>query len=222
MKIFKKDIGKIIIVVLVVIICLIPFRKKIIRKMKAIFGYYKNSSGFQSAECINCPNLFNDLVADHEKAYSNKQGIEPQEDFNKLDNLLKDSILLELKTNNYYTIRESESSRPYILPRGFDFIQELSKLYMCNCSKDSIPYVPFEITSTTRTLESVRKLMRKNKNAIKTSAHLKGKTFDISYRAFRENKKQCKNFIQALDSLHNMKKCYVKFEKNGCLHITVD
>lgn len=222
MKLLKKDISKIIITVLAIIICLIPFRKKIVRKVKAVLGYSKKGGGSHSSECINCPTLFDDLIPAHEKAYINNQGIKPQKSFNELDKLLKDSILVELKTNNLYKIRNSTSSKPYILPKGYDFIQELSQLYVQNCKKDSVEYIPFEITSTTRTIESVQQLMRDNSNAIKESVHLKGKTFDISYRAFSRNKKQLKKFIQALDSLHNMKKCYVKFERNGCLHITAN
>jgi hypothetical protein len=222
MNLLKKNSSRIIITALAIIICLIPFRKKIIRKMKSIFGYSKKGGDGQSAECINCPTLFNDLPPAHKKAYENNQGIKPQQNFISLDKLLRNSILVELKTNSFYIMRSSTSSKPYILPRGFNFIQELSQLYMHNCKKNSVKYIPFEITSTTRTLESVKQLMRSNSNAIKESAHLKGKTFDISYRAFKRNKKQLNLFIQALDSLHKMKKCYVKFEKNGCLHITAN
>lgn len=81
--------------------------------------------------------------------------------------------------------------------------------------------VPFTISSLTRSTESVEKLMNNNRNAIKNSSHLKGKTFDISYRAFNKNKQQTIAFIAVLEELRNQNRCFVKFERNGCLHITV-
>ncbi len=52
-------------------------------------------------------------------------------------------------------------------------------------------------------------------------AHLRGKTFDISYRAFNNNPKQTQAFIEVLKEFRIQNRCFVKFEKNGCLHITV-
>ena len=78
------------------------------------------------------------------------------------------------------------------------------------------------INSLTKEEEKPKKTVKKKAAKSKIYAHLKGKTFDISYRAFSKNRKQLKKFIQALDTLHNMKKCYVKFERNGCLHITAN
>ena len=82
-------------------------------------------------------------------------------------------------------------------------------------------YVRFDITSATRSINSVNELSKENPNAIKNSAHLRGKTFDISYGAFSGYKIQLKLFIEALSELKNQKKCFVKYERNGCLHITV-
>jgi hypothetical protein len=73
----------------------------------------------------------------------------------------------------------------------------------------------------TRSTASINKLLTKNGNAIKNSAHLRGKTFDISYRASNNNKKTNKGFIAVLNELKNKSRCYVKFERNGCLHINV-
>jgi hypothetical protein len=129
--------------------------------------------------------------------------------------------LIQLETNSFYTIKKAHHSRPYVLATAQLFIQDLSKKYSKKCSSDSLKYIPFTISSVTRSHESVQKLMNNNNNAIKNSAHLKGKTFDVSYRAFNKNKKQSKAFIEALKELREQNRCYVKFERNGCLHITV-
>jgi hypothetical protein len=65
-------------------------------------------------------------------------------------------------------------------------------------------------------------LGKENENSIENSPHLRGKTFDMSWRAFGENEAQLKLFTSALLELKNQKKCFVKFERNGCLHITVN
>ncbi len=64
-------------------------------------------------------------------------------------------------------------------------------------------------------------LMKGNPNAIKSSIHLKGKTFDVSYKAFNKNDSQIKLFIKVLNELRLENRCYVKSERNGCLNITV-
>ena len=81
--------------------------------------------------------------------------------------------------------------------------------------------MPYEITSGSRSRESVQRLGKENENSIKNSPHLRGKTFDMSWRAFGGNEAQLKLFTSALSELKNQNKCFVKFERNGCLHITV-
>lgn len=205
-----------------ILFCLFLFRDKIRIKIKSVLIYIENRNQIHSGECVNCSFLFHDLIPEHEKAYDNNQGIKPQNNFRSLDKLLQAGVLVELKSNSFYTIRKSDYSKPYILPKGYNFIQELARLYMKNCKNKSIEYIPFTITSITRTLKSVAELVEGNPNAIKKSAHLRGKTFDVSYHEFSEDKKQCKCFIDALQTLHKLKKCYVKFERNGCLHITAN
>jgi hypothetical protein len=164
--------------------------------------------------------LFYDNVLTHKLAYLN-DGIKPQNSDNDLDKLSKSGKLKKIETGKLFIVRKAPFSRPYILPKGHTFIQDLSINYYNRCMTDSIKYIPFTISSLTRSKESVNKLMKNNGNAIKNSAHLRGKTFDISYRAFNKNKKQTKAFIEVLNELKKQKRCYVKFERNGCLHITV-
>ncbi len=63
--------------------------------------------------------------------------------------------------------------------------------------------------------------MKHNGNAIENSAHLKGKTIDITYITHKKQVKQKALFIQALAKLKDKGLCYVKFEvQKKCLHIT--
>lgn len=196
-----------------------PYRRTIKNKLKEIIGYsYRGSSG-GSGVCSGCSETFTDNVKTHALAYTT-EGIEPQTDDKAIDYLFESATLLEVKTDSLYIVRKLNYSNPYILPKGLLFINELATLYYSKCKSDSVKYIPFTISSLTRSMDSVEKLMKNNSNSIKNSAHLKGKTFDISYRAFNNNKAQIHLFIEALKELRKENKCYVKFERNGCLHIT--
>lgn len=212
-------LGSILLITLIFIAY--PYRRRIKHKIKVLLGnstrgYY----GGGSKDCPNCHTLFTDNVEKHETAYL-KEGIEPQDVNADLDKLSKSGKLIKLKTDSLFIVRKTDFSRPYIAPKGLSFIRDLSKQYYKKCVFDSIKYVPFTISSLTRSIEAVDDLMDNNSNAIKNSAHLKGKTFDISYRAFNKNKQQTKAFIEVLEKLRKQKRCFVKFERNGCLHITV-
>ncbi len=95
------------------------------------------------------------------------------------------------------------------------------RLAFCSNSRFRCDTGKVSLTGFSRSKESVKRLGAVNKNSIENSAHLKGKTFDINYRAFDKNKKQNKAFIKVLNDLRLQGKCYVKYERNGCLHITV-
>jgi hypothetical protein len=203
-------------------VCLViayPYRRTIKHKLKEILGYPYKDSFRGSGNCLGCSEVFTDNVKSHALAYAN-EGIEPQPNDKAIDKLFKSTTLLEIKTDSLYIVRKLQYSKPYILPKGLVFINELAKLYYFKCKSDSVKYIPFTISSVTRSMESVEKLMNNNSNSIENSAHLKGKTFDISYRAFNDNKSQINLFIEALKELRKENKCYVKFEQNGCLHIT--
>jgi hypothetical protein len=178
-------------------------------------------NGPQSPECRNCPQLFNDGVKIHRKAY-NKEKINEQKNDKGLINLNKKGVLKKIESNNNYTIRKLYHSKPLLLPKAVIFLDSLSTAYRQLCELNSLTYIPFEITSVTRTVKSVSKLTKTNNNAIEESTHLHGKTFDISYRSFYNRNKQKEAFIKALSNLQKQKKCFVKFERNGCLHITVN
>ena len=197
-----------------------PYRRRFKNKVKALIGYSYRGYVSGSGDCPNCHTLFTDNVEIHATAYLN-DGISPQDENSDLDQLSKSGKLIKLETDSLFIVRKTRFSRPYIVPKGSSFIRDLSKQYYKKCASDSIKYVPFTISSLTRSIESVDKLMDNNSNAIKNSAHLKGNTFDISYRAFNKNKQQTKVFIGVLEELRKQNRCFVKFERNGCLHITV-
>jgi uncharacterized protein YcbK (DUF882 family) len=165
--------------------------------------------------------MFTDGVAEHKKAYQN-EGIEAQQTNNDLYGLYKKNKLTKIESNNLFFVRNLTHSKPYILPKASNFIYKICKEYKDDCEKMNLEYIPVLITSVTRTIESVNKLRTTNGNAIKESAHLNGKTFDISYVHFGNNDKQMGILTNILKKYNTEKLCFVKYERNGCLHVTVN
>ena len=80
-----------------------------------------------------------------------------------------------------------------------------------------------------RTPRLIRRLRRRNGNAVDTSAHLFGTTFDISYAKFicdstrvPRTQEDLKNLLgEVVADFRARGRCYVKFErKQACFHIT--
>ena len=165
--------------------------------------------------------LFNDGINAHENAYKH-ESIKVQKTDEGLLKLAQKNVLKEIESNEFYIVRDLTHSQPLLLPKAINFIDQLSILYQQKCTEKNIDYVRYEITSGSRSIESVKRLQEGNGNAIENSPHLRGKTFDMSWRAFGGNKDQLKLFTSALSELKKQKKCFVKFERNGCLHITVN
>ncbi len=213
----NKSIVRLVVVcfIAVLLIFIFLFRGWLKYEVKSIV----NKSSNKNVVCKNCDSYFNDGVATHQTAYL-KEGIKPQKELSDLDNLERRGVLVKLITNNDYSIRKMDHSRPLVLPKVSSFLNDLTKEYKQQL-KD-LKYVPFEITSATRSKRTVRQLIGNNVNAITNSAHLKGKTIDISYLKFSSNTEQLNCFIKAVKNLQDQNRCFVKFERaQGCLHITV-
>jgi len=211
---------------LIILTCLcllaIPFRHPIKNKIVSLYGILKNRGrSINNTDCKDCDKLFNDGINAHKIAYRH-EGIEEQQTDDGLIELGRKNVLKPIENNEFYIVRNLTHSKPLLLPKAIDFLDKLSMLYNKKCMENNVIYRQFEITSGSRSIESVKRLRETSSVAIENSPHLKGKTIDISWRAFGGNKDQLKLFISALSELKNQRKCFVKFERNGCFHITVN
>ncbi|MBM3455799.1 MAG: hypothetical protein FJX80_11720 [Bacteroidetes bacterium] len=170
--------------------------------------------------CPECQIYFQDKQAKQERAYRN-DGIKPQKELNGLDRLKRRRILMVIPDREYFKIDNKMTySRPYLLPKAISFLDTLGRRYQNRLG--SYPLEAFVITSATRSISSLAKLSKTNINTSKSSLHLRGKTFDISYSHFKNDSTRSA-FILTLKELKDQKKCFVKYEKNkNCLHITVN
>jgi len=204
--------------ILIILILLFLFRRPIMRQFHKFFG---NNNRQMESSCPNCGQLFTDVVAVQNQAYMGS-GIQPQENFDDLYTLEQKGKLKEVKSGDDYTIDNLSFSVPLLDPEAIQFLDVLSKRYREKCLQSKLNFAPFRISSLTRSIESLRKLKKNNGNAIESSGHLRGKTFDISYNTPKEELAQKKLFIKALSELRSEGRCYVKYEINQrCLHITV-
>lgn len=193
-----------------------PKKLKQIVKRVIHWEYFTN----QDSTCEQCDILFQDGVLEQEKAYHG-EGIKPKNSFVAIHKLIDKHILAEIETCEDYIVEPMDASVPCLLPKGVKFLKRLSQDYRALCEQKHLEYIPFRITSATRTTESVKKLQKNNGNAIENSAHLRGKTLDISYLTHKNHVEQKRLFIEALAALKQEGLCYVKHEVNmKCLHIT--
>jgi hypothetical protein len=206
------------VIIVMMLIAGLIFRKELRRVFKRVIN--RSHLSYNDASCRGCDMMFQDKIPVHERAYRN-EGIIPRKDFDQLRKLIKNGTLIEIKTCERYKVESMDASLPCLLPKGVDFIDKLAMEYKTICDQNNLAYVPFRITSATRSTESVKELMNGNENAIENSVHLKGKTLDISYLFNKTDSSQKELFIKALSNLKNQGLCYVKYEVNmKCLHIT--
>lgn len=117
-------------------------------------------------------------------------------------------------TSRYYL---HDVSYPYLTPEAADLLNKIGEMYQSELGN---PQSRLRVTSCLRTPESVKKLQRRNVNAVENSCHLYGTTFDISYSRMEPHEKRA--LAKVLSILRESGYCYVKHErKQPCFHITV-
>jgi Family of unknown function (DUF5715) len=176
--------------------------------------------------CATCKK-FDDGAAKHKEVAKTSSIGGPVKNYSVLKNYVSSNKLVKLNSGNGYLVSKMNYSYPYVTVKAHQFIEELGQAYIAKCKETGVAYLPFIITSATRTKETVAKLTRVNKNAIPESAHLYGTTVDISWVRFgTEQKHSQKNLNVLIDVLMDMRDkeaCFVKFERmQACFHITVN
>lgn len=117
-------------------------------------------------------------------------------------------------TSKYYL---NDVSFPYLTPLAADLLNKIGEIYQEEVGNTDSR---LRVTSCLRTPDSVKKLQRRNRNAVENSCHLYGTTFDISYSRMEPHEKRA--LAKALSILRESGYCYVKHErKQPCFHITI-
>ena len=137
--------------------------------------------------------------------------------------------LERLRSCREYYLDELTHSLPYLMPGAHRLLRDIGAAFRDSLHARGGGDYRIKVTSVLRTPRLVKRLRRRNRNAVDTSAHLYGTTFDISYAKFicdstrvPRTQEDMKNLLgEVVYAMREQGRCYVKYErKQGCFHIT--
>ena len=120
-------------------------------------------------------------------------------------------------------------SRPYLVPEAAATLKEIGRRFRDTIDARGGGDYRIKVTSLLRTPKTVKRLRRRNRNAIDSSVHQLGTTFDISYASFIASSPSPARSVddlkgvlaEVLMAMRNEGKVWVKYEKGQpCFHIT--
>ncbi len=120
-------------------------------------------------------------------------------------------------------------SLPYLVPEAEQLLHDIGQAFRDSLTSRGGGEYRVKVTSILRTHSSIRRLRRRNGNAVGGSAHLYGTTFDLSYSNFvcdsltipRTTEDLRLLLAEILRDFRQQGRCYVKHErKQSCFHIT--
>ena len=143
---------------------------------------------------------------------------------------LKRPIVKLVPCREYY-VEPLTYSVPYVVPEAAAMVKEIGTRFNDTLRARGGGKYRIRITSVLHTPDAVRRLRRRNVNAVDSSVHQLGTTVDISYARFVPSIDN--DVVRSLDDLKGVLaeilrdmraegKCYIKYErKQPCFHITV-
>lgn len=147
---------------------------------------------------------------------------------------VEDGRLVRLANQSeLFRVDDLKYSIPYLVPDAAKLVVTISLDFRDSLISKKMPLYRLVVTSVTRTDEDLKKLVKRNMNAIPESAHQYATTFDVSWKRFDRvlptdtaaavSVDKLKFILgQVLFNLKNRDMCYVKHErKQACFHITV-
>ncbi|MDE5668255.1 MAG: hypothetical protein K2I24_01830 [Duncaniella sp.] len=120
-------------------------------------------------------------------------------------------------------------SRPYLVPEAAATLREIGHRFRDTIAARGGGDYRIKVTSVLRTPQTVRRLRRRNRNAIDSSVHQLGTTFDISYASFVASSPSPARSVddlkgilaEVLKAMREENKIWVKYEVGQpCFHIT--
>ena len=171
--------------------------------------------------------IFNDSNALQLEA-AEKNGFKPVSSLRDAYNI--DRPLVRIFSCDAYMLDDLSASVPYLVPKAAQLLKEIGYAFQDTIKKRGGKAYRIKVTSVTRTIYSVSKLMRRNRAATENSCHRYGTTFDISWVKFDcmdpsmvISLEDLKNILaEVVQDFRKRGRCYAIFErKSGCLHITV-
>ena len=139
------------------------------------------------------------------------------------------SPIVKIASGKEYTLDTLTHSIPYLVPKAATLLADIGTAFTDTVKARGGKDCKIIVTSVLRTDNTISSLRKRNRNAIESSCHVYGTTFDISWRRFHHSDssyimstEDLKNILgEVLYRLRQEGRCYVKFErKQSCFHIT--
>lgn len=137
--------------------------------------------------------------------------------------------VVKIQTCRDFYVDKLTHSLPFLVPEAAQLLHDIGRSFRDTLSARGGGSYRIKVTSVLRTPASIASLRRRNANAVDTSAHQFGTTFDISYSKFicdsitvSRTQEDLKNLLgEILLSYRDSGRCYVKYERRqACFHIT--
>lgn len=137
--------------------------------------------------------------------------------------------LVRITTGPDYYLDTLIFSRPYLVPLAAARLKEIGQRFRDSIESRGGGDYRVKVTSLLRTPAGVKRLRRRNRNAVDSSVHQLGTTFDISYASFIASSPEPARSVddlkgilaEVLRAMRNEGKIYVKYEVHQpCFHIT--
>ena len=186
------------------------------------------NKGFECVKDIQYEKVLRDQLwyyFEHSKHSGIPKAPKNRKDINRF---VADGRLVELKSNEYYMLDTMYYSYPYLIQEAHDLLSEIGERFQRKLENTGLECTRFTVTSVLRTEESIRRLQRRNRNAVRNSSHLHGTTFDLSYKTFFSTKPLSEGEVHYLGQMlmrtlwevRREKKCWVTYEVwQTCLHV---
>ncbi len=142
--------------------------------------------------------------------------------------LVNSGVLIPIKNSETYLIDTLWYSYPFLTPSAKKLLHTIGKQFQYKVKNTDLENTRIIVSSLLRTTSSIKRLRRKNRNAVRYSAHLHGTTFDITYESFDQSKLISRAELESLKEilanvlfeLKSKNKCWVTFERaQNCFHI---
>lgn len=139
--------------------------------------------------------------------------------------------LVVIENNSFYILDTMYYSYPFLVPKTKDLLISIGESFQEKLKNTHFKNVRFVITSALRTVSSINRLRKRNKNAIRNSAHLHGTSFDIAYDEFDSPTSLSSSEIlylkevlaESLFELREEQRCWVTYEQwQSCFHVVTN
>ncbi len=138
--------------------------------------------------------------------------------------------LTKIESCEDFYVENLTYSRPFLVPEAAAMLHEIGRRFRDTIEARGGGDYRIKLTSVLRTPSTVKKLRRRNVNAVDSSVHTLGTTVDISHSSFICDNASMPRTVndlkgvlsEVLYAMRDEGKCLVKYErKQPCFHITV-